>query len=96
MVLQKRLEAERRQQWAIKRKPLEQQLKKLEQRLEKLHGEQTRLSSQLSDPALYEDANKNRLKEALLRKAQLDKEVEDIEGEWLETQEALETLASEE
>ena len=93
---QKRLEAERRQQWAIKRKPLEQQLKKLEQRLEKLHGEQTRLSSQLSDPALYEDANKNRLKEALLRKAQLDKEVEDIEGEWLETQEALETLASEE
>ncbi len=93
---QKRLEAERRQQWAIKRRPLEQQLKKLEQRLEKLHGEQTRLSSQLSDPALYEDANKNRLKEALLRKAQLDKEVEDIEGEWLETQEALETLASEE
>ena len=93
---QKRLEAERRQQWAIKRKPLEQQLKKLEQRLEKLHGEQTRLSSELSDPALYEDANKNRLKEALLRKAQLDKEVEDIEGEWLETQEALETLASEE
>jgi len=45
---------------------------------------------------LYEDANKNRLKELLLRKAQVDKDVAEIEGEWLETQEALEALAGEE
>ncbi len=93
---QKRQEAERRQQLAIKRKPLEQRIKKLEQRLEKLHIEQTRLHDELSEPALYEDANKNRLKELLLRKAQVDKDVAEIEGEWLETQEALEALASEE
>lgn len=93
---QKRLEAERRQQLAIKRKPLEQRIKKLEQRLEKLHGEQTRLSNELLEPSLYEDANKNRLKELLLHKAQLDKEVEEIESEWLETQEALEILTGEE
>ena len=93
---QKRQEAERRQQWAIKRKPLEQRIKKLEQRLEKLHGEQTRLHDELLEPALYEDAQKNRLKELLLRKAQVDKELEAVEGDWLETQEALETLAREE
>lgn len=93
---QKRLAAERRQQLALKRKPLEQRLRKLEQHLEKLHGEQTRLSNELLEPTLYEDGNKNRLKELLLRKAQLDKEVEDIETEWLEAQEALEILGSEE
>ncbi|HRX63330.1 MAG TPA: ATP-binding cassette domain-containing protein [Candidatus Competibacter sp.] len=93
---QKRQEAERRQQLAIKRKPLEQRIKKLEQRLEKLHVEQTRLHDELSEPALYEDANKNRLKELLLRKAQVDKDVAEIEGEWLEAQEALEALAGEE
>ena len=93
---QKRQEAERRQQLAIKRKPLEQRIKKLEQRLEKLHVEQTRLHDELLEPALYEDANKNRLKELLLRKAQVDKDVAEIEGEWLEAQEALEALASEE
>jgi len=31
-----------------------------------------------------------------LRKAQVDKELEEIEGEWLEAQEALEALAGEE
>ncbi|MFO1372383.1 MAG: ATP-binding cassette domain-containing protein [Candidatus Competibacteraceae bacterium] len=93
---QKRQEAERRQQLALKRKPLEQRVKKLEQRLEKLHVEQTRLHDELLEPALYEDANKNRLKELLLRKAQVDKDVAEIEGEWLEAQEALEALAREE
>ena len=93
---QKRQEAERRQQLAIKRKPLEQRIKKLEQRLEKLHAERTRLHDELLEPALYEDANKNRLKELLLRKAQVDKELEDVESEWLEAQEALEALAREE
>jgi ATP-binding cassette subfamily F protein 3 len=93
---QKRQEAERRQQLALKRKPLEQRVKKLEQRMEKLHAEQTRLHDELLEPALYEDANKNRLKELLLRKAQADKELEAIESEWLEAQEALEALAREE
>ena len=93
---QKRQGAERRQQLAVKRKPLEQQIRRLEQRMEKLHSEQTRLQSELAEPALYEDANKNRLKELLLRKAQVDKELADIEGEWMEVQEALEEIAREE
>ena len=93
---QKRQEAERRQQWAIKRKPLEQQIKKLERRLEKLHAEQTRLHDELLEPTLYGDAQKNRLKDLLLCKAQVDKELEAVEGDWLQAQEALEALAREE
>jgi ATP-binding cassette subfamily F protein 3 len=61
-----------------------------------LHAAQTRLHDELLEPVLYEDANKNRLKELLLRKAQMDKEVAEIEGEWLDGQEALEALAREE
>ncbi len=68
-------------------KPLQQQIKKLEQRLEKLHNEQTRLQGKLAKSALYENAHKNCLKAALLRKAQADKELADIKGEWLEAQE---------
>ena len=89
---QKRQEAERRQQLAIKRKPLEQRIKKLEQRMEKLHAAQTRLHDELLEPALYEDANKNRLKELLLRKSEIDRELIMLEEEWLELQEQLESL----
>ena len=90
---QKRQDAERRQQQAIKRRPLEQRIKKLEQQLETLHAEQSRLHDDLLEPALYEDANKTPLKALLLRKAQADKALEEIESDWLEAQEALEALA---
>lgn len=90
---QKRQDAERRQQWALKRRPLEQRLKKLEQQMEKLHTEQSQLHDDLLEPTLYEETNKNHLKALLLRKAQVDRALEEIESEWLEAQEALETLA---
>jgi len=90
---QKRQEAERRQQLAIKRRPLEQQLKKLEQRMDRLHAEQKKLDGALADPASYEEANKARLKDWLLRKGEVDRELADLEGEWLELQEAIEALA---
>ncbi len=92
---QKRQDAERRQQLAIKRKPLEQRIKKLEQQMETAHAEQTRLQNELLEPTLYEDANKNQLKALLLRKAQTDKGLEDIESEWLEAQETLEAIIGE-
>ena len=89
---QKRLDAERRQQLAIKRRPLEQRVRTLEQRMEKLHTVQRNLETTLADPASYDDTNKDRLKEWLLRKAEVDKEVAKIESEWLDAQEALEAL----
>ena len=89
---QKRQDAERRQQLAIKRKPLDQQIRTLEQRMDRLHQEQKTLDAALADPASYEEVNKNRLKEWLLRKGEVDRELAALETEWLEVQEAIETL----
>jgi ATP-binding cassette, subfamily F, member 3 len=91
----KQRDAERRQQLASKRKPLEQIIKQLERRMEQLHAEQRNLEAALADPASYDDANRNRLKEWLMRKAELDKEVAALEAEWLETQETIEALIAE-
>ena len=89
---QKRQDAERRQQLALQRKPLEQRVKQLERRMEPLHAEQRTLEAALADPVSYDDANRIRLKEWLLRKAEVDKEVAALEAEWLETHETIETL----
>jgi ATP-binding cassette subfamily F protein 3 len=90
---QKRQDAERRQQLAIKRKPLNLQVRKLEQRMEALHAEQKTLDAALADPASYDETNKNRLKEWLLRKGEVDRELATLEAAWLELQEAIEALA---
>jgi ATP-binding cassette subfamily F protein 3 len=91
---QKRQDAERRQQLAIKRKPLDQQIRKLEQRMELLHQEQKTLDVALADSASYEETNKNRLKEWLLRKGEVGRELAALETKWLEVQEAIEALVS--
>jgi ATP-binding cassette subfamily F protein 3 len=50
------------------------------------------LDAALADSASYDDANKNRLKECLLRKGEVDRELAALENEWLEIQEAIEVL----
>ena len=91
---QKRQEAERRQQAAVKRKPLEQRVRKLEQRMEKLHGEQTAIENTLAEPHSYDEVNKDRLKDMLLRQGQISGELEQLEAEWLDLHEELEALAA--
>jgi len=89
---QKRQDAERRQQLALQRKPLEQQIRKIERRMDTLHQEQKTLHAVLADPASYEEAHRNRLKDGLLRKGEVDRELAGLETEWLELQEAIEAL----
>ena len=76
----------------MQRKPLEQQIRKTDQRMEQLHREQQTLESALADPASYDDANKARLKEWLLRKGETDRELAGLEEEWLTLHEALEAI----
>lgn len=90
--VQKRQEAERRQRLALKRQPLERRLKQLEQRMEYLHAEQTRLHDVLLESELYQDAGKERLRALLLDKARVDRELEEIEAGWLDTQEQVDGL----
>jgi ATP-binding cassette subfamily F protein 3 len=83
---QRKLDAERRQ----RNKPLFDALKKAENAVEKYHNEQRQLEHQLADPAIYADSEKDRLKEVLARKAQVDKALDEAEVDWMEAEEKVE------
>jgi ATP-binding cassette subfamily F protein 3 len=82
---QRKLDAERRQ----RHKPLTDALKRAEQAVEKFHQEQRQLEQLLSDPGIYDESEKNRLKEVMARKVQVDKALGDAEALWLEAEEKL-------
>ena len=85
---QKRLEAELRQQAA----PLRKQLTQLEKNLEKLTACLQTLEDTLASPEIYEVENKAKLTETLAQQIATKKQLEEVEMEWLELQEQLESL----
>lgn len=74
------------------RKPLESRLRKVEPEIERLSAEKQQLEQQLADSALYEPAQKDALKLALLRQSELQGKLEELEMEWLELQSQLEAI----
>lgn len=70
--------------------PLRNKAKQAETQLDKLHQQQSELEQALSEPALYNEESKARLKQLLLKKAALDNECETQELIWMEASEALE------
>jgi ATP-binding cassette, subfamily F, member 3 len=72
-------------------KPLREKVRKLEQQLEKDHTQLQKLEQQLTDPALYDDANKKKLAELLLKQGELKTRIAATEDEWMHASEALET-----
>ncbi len=77
---------EQRQQEAIRRKqlqPLRNQLKKLEKQLDELSLQQSELDAILANPDSYLDENKDQLKKSLLKKSEVDKDLETVESEWM-------------
>ncbi|PIE20680.1 MAG: ABC transporter ATP-binding protein [Neptuniibacter caesariensis] len=88
---QKRLAAERRSQL----RPLKKKLGKLEAEMEALHKQQANIEEVLSDSSLYEEHNKERLREILQQQAGLKQQAEQTEEAWLTQQEALEELEAE-
>ena len=89
---QKRLEAEQRQRQAQLRKPLETRLRKVEPEIERLTAEKQQLEQQLADSGLYEAAQKDVLKQALLRQSEVQNRLDELELEWLELQTELESI----
>jgi ATP-binding cassette subfamily F protein 3 len=83
---QRKLEAERRKRL----KPLTDALKKAEHQLERYQQKKTELEQQLADPSLYEADNKDRLKQCLAEKQQLDQALEQAEESWMDALEQLE------
>jgi ATP-binding cassette subfamily F protein 3 len=91
---ERRLEAEARQKLSAARKPIEKQIAQLEKRLDSLSTRKAAVDARLADEAVYAEAKKDELKSLLLEQAELAQELEAVEGEWLEQQEALEVLGS--
>ena len=84
----KRLEAEQRQRTA----PLRKEVNALEKQLDRLQRKQEELKSQLADDSLYQDENKETLKDLLWNQAELSKSLESIEEEWMSKAEQLEQM----
>ena len=88
---QKRLAAERRS----KLRPVKQKLEKLEAEMENQHQQLAELESQLADPSLYGETQKDRLKQLLQSQAELKQAAAATEERWMEQQETLELLEAE-
>jgi len=90
---QKRVEAEDRQRLAARKKPIESRIKKLEEQIAKRNAQKAVVDGKLSDPEIYDAAHKKELKTLLTDQAFYAKELEQMEAEWLEQQQALEQVA---
>ena len=88
---QKRLAAERRNQL----RPIKKRLVTLETEMEVQQCQLEEIETALGDSAVYEAGNKDQLKALLQKQATLKQQAEKTEEEWMEQQEALETLEAE-
>jgi ATP-binding cassette, subfamily F, member 3 len=91
---QKRLEAEERQRVSALRKPIESRIKRLEEQMAKLNAKKADVDAKLLDSAIYEADRKEELKNLVADQAFCTRDLEQLEGEWLELQEQLEGLAA--
>ncbi len=91
---QKRQEAEARQRLAVLRKPIESRIQRLEALMDRHNARKAELETLLADPDIYSDRRKDELKPLLFEQANLLKELEQIEAEWMEQQEALEAMTA--
>ena len=89
---QKRLEAEARQRIATQRKPIEARIKRIEDLMARHNHRKSEIDALLADPNLYSETNKEQVKQSLFEQANLSRELEQLESEWLTEQERLETL----
>ncbi|NEX59790.1 ATP-binding cassette domain-containing protein [Noviherbaspirillum galbum] len=88
----KRVEAEERQRLSALKKPIESRIKRIEDQMAKLNAQKDGIAASLSDPTIYDEANKESLKKLILDQAYVAKELEQLESEWLDQQEALERI----
>jgi ATP-binding cassette subfamily F protein 3 len=91
---QKRQEAEARQRLSSQKKPIESRIKRLEEQMDRLNARRQELDGELAAPDIYAEVNKERLKTFLYEQAQIAKDLEQLEEEWMLQQEALEGLAA--
>lgn len=91
---QKRAEAQDRQRLASLKKPIESRIKRLEEQMAKLNAKKAEIDTRLAGSEIYENDKKEELKALLTDQAYCTKELEQLEAEWLEQQEALEQVSA--
>jgi ATP-binding cassette subfamily F protein 3 len=91
---QKKQDAEQRQRLATLKKPIENKIKRLEEQIAKRNEQKAEVDAKLGDSAIYEPANKAKLKTLMADQAFYKKDLATLEAEWLELQEQLEGLAA--
>ncbi|BBH12496.1 ATP-binding cassette domain-containing protein [Chromobacterium haemolyticum] len=89
---QKRQEAEARQRLSQLRKPLQNKLNKLEKELDQLSAAKAELDGFMASADAYEDANRQRLADAVRRQGEVVTRLAEVEEAWLEAQAELEAL----
>jgi len=89
---QRRLEAELRQQRAVRRKPLEARLKKVEAEMEAAAARLAELDAVIADAGLYSDERRDERLQVLSEHGELSKRHDALEEDWLALQEALEAI----
>ncbi|KPP99315.1 ATP-binding cassette domain-containing protein [Marinobacter sp. HL-58] len=89
--------ARKRAEAAIRQKlsPYRRKQAALEKEMDKLQSALVTLEQQLSDPDLYADQGKQKLKELLGQQAAAKSRLAEVEAEWLETSETVEDLEAE-
>jgi ATP-binding cassette subfamily F protein 3 len=84
----KREEAELRK----KLSPFRKRQASLEAEMEKLQAKLGEVEQALADPGIYDDSNKERLKTLLGQQAELKRQQEVAEADWLEVSETVEEM----
>ena len=84
----KRLEAEQRKRL----QPLRKRVTQAEEKLDALHSAQAELDRRLADPEIYSEQNKRELQDCLREKANVIKQCEAVENEWMLASEELDEL----
>ena len=86
----KRLEAEQRRRL----QPLRKRITQAEAKLAGLQRAGAELDRQLADPEIYSERNKSKLQGCLCEKADVEKQCDAVEAEWMIASEALEELSA--
>jgi len=90
--VQRRRDAQARQQLAAQRKPVEQTLAQLETRMETLRARLDALNVQIANPDFYAEARRTERQAVLEEHGQAQKTLSELEEQWLQAQETLEAL----
>ncbi|MFA5082670.1 MAG: ATP-binding cassette domain-containing protein, partial [Hydrogenophilaceae bacterium] len=87
---QKRIEAEARQRQAGQRKPIEARIRRLEEQMDRGNKRKAEIEALLAGTEIYAEARKDELKQLMFEQATLTRDLEQLETEWMQQQEALE------